>query len=116
MLLTVNRQVAMVGSEVEVDGALVQKGKPMLIEVKFTRSNRLTTTVQRALDHLVKLSRDTDASSFMAAIVVDGMQSVRPTDTARAKELVRSMPAPILIRLYDFSELKRKYGIDASDS
>ncbi len=113
----IHRQVAIADSG--VDGVLIDKGTLRVIEIKFTRGPSLGRIVGHAADQLRRVAEKVGGrASFILAVVVEAMPLERlESEIERAQErLSRSFPIPIELRVYDFSELKEKYGVVGEDS
>lgn len=103
------RNVAM--GAVGFDGILTVKGKPTAIEIKFTRRRNwrmmMNETVVR-LDHALERY---GSMPVLLAIVIDGLTSEqRESATSQASDLLKKISRPATLRIYDFGELKEKYG------
>jgi hypothetical protein len=110
----ISRQVEIV--DYGVDGVLIDKGTLRVIEIKFTRGSRpLRHIVRHATDQLRRVAeRVGGRASFILAIVVEAMPPERlESEIARTREQLKSMsfPIPIDLRVYNFNELKEKYGV-----
>jgi hypothetical protein len=106
---SIQRQVAVAG-DFGVDGVFLDKGKIRIVEIKFTRQPGLAHIARRAAEQLGLIAENLKPASFIIAIVVEGVPSERELE--RAQEQLKSMPFPVDLRVYDFDELKRKYGVD----
>lgn len=108
----IQRQVAIAG-DYGVDGVFLDKGKIRVIEIKFTKHPRLALAARRAADQLRRIADKMKPASFILAIVVDGMPSTQlEGQIAKTQDQLKSMPFQIDLRIYDFVELKKKYGVD----
>ncbi len=55
--------------------------------------------------------------TFILVIVADDMpQGRRKAEVERARELLKSSALPIELRVFDFGELKKKYGVTTGDT
>ena len=108
----IQRQVAIAG-DYAVDGVFQDKGRIRVVEIKFTRHPRLARAARHAVDQFGQIAHKMKSASFILAIVVEGVPSERlEGELARTEEHLKSMPFPIDLRVYDFDELKKKYGVD----
>lgn len=108
--VSIQRQVAVAG-DLGVDGVFLDKGKVRVVEIKFTRHPRLAHSVRRAAEQLGRIAENLKLPSFVVAIVVEGASSEQlKRERERAEDQLRSMPFSAELRVYDFDELKKKYG------
>ncbi len=109
----IKRQVAVLG-DLGVDGLFQDKGITTFVEIKFTSIPRLAQVARRASDQLGRIKdKMMKPASFILAIVVDATTSEGlERELARTREHLMSMPFPIELRVYDFAELKKKYGVE----
>lgn len=109
------RQVA-VASDRGVDGIFEDKGgTTRIVEVKFVKHVHLTSITRKAAEQLRDIAnRFGDrhkAASFILVIVVEALpEAYREREVKRTRQLLSSMPFPVDLRIYDFGELKEKYG------
>lgn len=108
----IQRQVA-VGGDYGIDGVFLDKGRIRVVEIKFIRHRGLIHIARRAAERLVRIADKMKPASFILAIVVEGMPLNRlEGEREKVMEQLKSMPFSIDLRIYDFDELKRKYGVD----
>jgi hypothetical protein len=110
----IQRQVAVAG-DYGVDGVFLDRGRLRIVEIKFTQHQRLARIVRKAADQLSRFAGKLQpAPSFILAIVVEALPHDQlKHELARCQEQLKSMPFPIDLRIYDFGELKEKYGVAA---
>ncbi|MGA2325562.1 MAG: hypothetical protein ABSH05_04680 [Bryobacteraceae bacterium] len=109
--MPVQRNVA-IGSDIGLDGILLHHGKPMAIEVKFTRQPSWRRLVEHTLPRLERVLERSGPMNVVLAIVVEGLTpEQRQAAAARITEMLREAFRPILLRVYDFDELRTKYGV-----
>lgn len=108
----VQRQVAY-GRDYGFDGIFHQKHKLTVLEIKYIRRPNWRPMIESAIEHLQRAKEAVKpAQAFVLAIVVDEMPiERRETETEKAKELLAASSLDIDLRVYDFADLKRKYGI-----
>jgi len=107
----VQRNVA-VGGDVGFDGMLVQHGKPTAIEIKFTRQQSWRRLVEHTLPRLGRVVDLFGPMTSVLVIVTEGLTTKqRETAAARISGMLKEASPPIVLRVYDFDELKETYGI-----
>ncbi len=108
----INRHVIVDGDSV-VDGIFFDDlGNFRVFEIKFTNLSKLKLTIQRAAEQLGRIAEKNERTYFTLAIVLDGIApELLEQELAKAQEQLKSMPFPIDLCIYDFGELKEKYGI-----
>ncbi|HAK88929.1 MAG TPA: hypothetical protein DHV16_09305 [Nitrospiraceae bacterium] len=109
----VHRQVA-IGPDYGVDGIFQYGEKSIAIEIKYSkRPQHIRAIMQREIERFSKLGQDAKGSSVLLLVIVsDGWTSEQKKNeldilTIMARETIQ----PIKLRIYDFDELKTKYGI-----
>lgn len=113
----VQRNVA-VGRDVGFDGILVQEGKSIAIEIKFTRQPSWNRLVESTLPRLARVVETLESVSRMLLVVVTEGLSAQQREVAasRAAEGLRASSPLIDLRVYDFGELMERYGIAGHDT
>jgi len=111
---TVSRQVT-AGADVGFDGAFVSNGRLNIVEVKYlSRPSANLPKVQASVDRLARaVSRyGWQNVQIILAVVVENPEEI-PKVTVRLQNLVdqSSVPVPVVVRCYSFTELKKKFGI-----
>jgi hypothetical protein len=108
----IQRQVAVAG-DYGVDGVFLDRGRLKVVEIKFTHHQRLARLVRKAAEQFSRFADKVQpAPSFILAIVVEALPHEQlKHERARCLEQLKSMPFPIDLRIYDFGELKEKYGV-----
>jgi len=108
----VHRQVA-IGSSYGVDGAFRYNGKPIAVEIKYSKNPRyIQREMPREIEKFSKLSQAKYNAVFLLAIVADGWTlDQRKNELDRLQITAREANIPIKLRLFDFDELKAKYGL-----
>ena len=110
--MPIQRQVAVAG-DYGVDGVFLYRGRIGVVEIKFTRHLKLSNLVQRAADHLGRIADKLKPATFILAIVVEDLSSEQlEGELSKTKERLKSMDFPIELRVYDFGQPKKKYGVD----
>lgn len=107
----IQRHVAYVG-HYQVDGVFMRGGVVNVVEVKFSGSF-WTPAAKLAIGYVDKLADAIQpVPHFTLAIVVQDLRRDRfERDMARLRELLSSKSYITDIRVYDFSQLKAKYGV-----
>lgn len=109
----VHRQVA-IGPDYGVDGVFQYGEKSIAVEIKFSKRPQHTRTImQREIERFSKYAQFNKASSvFLMAIVADGWTAEqRKNELDMLSIMARETKLPIKLRIYDFDELRMKYGI-----
>lgn len=120
---TIQRNVGIGGSpDFGIDGLIFGRRQVTAIEVKFSRGSRLRQMFRNALrqvEHLVQ--RLPQGTGFIIALVTEGLSNEqREQEKTSIFELLEKykiekerdkVKHPIEVRLYDFDELKSKYGL-----
>lgn len=100
------------GVPYQADGILPREGGMTIVEIKFTRSADWQRRAKHALAQLEHLPYRSPPLSFLIAIVAEGLnEEKRKSATYQIENLRKSASVPIELRVYDFGELKSKYGI-----
>ena len=96
-----------------VDGVIVGDDRLTVVEVKFARRAPLIQAARHATEHLARIAkRLRPAPPFILAIVHERMTAkTLSASVERVQEHLDSTPFPVELRIYDFDELKEKYGI-----
>ncbi len=98
-----------------VDGAFVApNGKTVLVEVKLTRGRGLGETTGRVINLFGRLQRALGGSlSFIVfALVLVGVPKEQQSRfIEQINERLSSAQIPVRLRVYDYAELKKKYGV-----
>lgn len=112
----VTRQVTLSGDiEVGFDGVLWPGGQLIAAEVKLLKTRISADLVHGAAENAVRLagSKATNIHKILLVIVSKGIMLSEQLHAVEAMKQVASNAAvPIEFRLFDFDELKEKYGID----
>jgi hypothetical protein len=105
----VMRNVAM--GRVEVDGMFTVNGKTTAIEIKFTKLPNWRRVIEHTIARLDRFLEGLGPMPVLLAIVIDGLPAEqREGAIAQAKDLLHKSSRPTMLRVYDFGELKAKYG------
>lgn len=108
---SIQRQVA-VANNYGVDGVFVEGGKPRFVEIKFTKQPRLLHAFHRGVGQLQRIADKFKRASFVLVIVTDGVAKEQlEAELAKMQDRLNSEPFRIALRVYDFDELKKKYGV-----
>lgn len=110
---TIHRQVAL-GDHHGVDGVLINKRKKefKIFEVKFVRSANLMPAAWRAAEHLRRVAASSIPASYVLVIVTEEHPPAGlKMEADRVKEKLKDLPFSLDLRIYDFGELKEKYGL-----
>ena len=96
-----------------IDGILLDRGRIIVVELKFTRRFPVMDIARSAAEHLRHVADTMSPTpSFILAIVVEGLPREKlPEELARVRKYLKSVPFPVDLRVYDFDELKEKYGV-----
>lgn len=109
---SVHRQVA-VGRDHGYDGIFMHKGKPIVIEIKYTRHPQHSMMMmRRELDRFAHIDQAMKPEpSFLYVVVAEGL-NVEQTNREKGRliKMVEEAKLPVEIRIYNFDELKDKYG------
>jgi len=112
--VSVYRQVA-IGRDFGVDGIFYHKNLPVAIEVKYVRQDKsdLSMTILREVERFRTVSQSTDKTiSFLLALVCEGLtEKQRDIKYQRKKVSFNKSDLSVDIRIYDFNNLKEKYGV-----
>jgi hypothetical protein len=110
--VTVQRQVAY-GPDYGFDGIFQYKDKLAILEIKYVRRPNWRPMIESAIKHLQR-AKDAvkPARVFVLAIVTDELPITRrEAEIQQTRELLKTASLDIDVRVYDFLELKRKYGL-----
>lgn len=116
--VSVHRQVA-VGQDYGVDGIFLSKGRPVAIEIKYTRSPlHMRMTIRKELNRFSQIVQSTKHEpEFLLALVTEGLsEQQRIIEKERSAKIIEDSKLSIHIRIFDFDELKEKYGIAEIDT
>ena len=115
--VSVQRQVAF-DRAYRFDGIFLQKGKLTVLEIKYIRRPRWRQMIESAIENLLRAKEAVKpAQAFVLAIVDDEMpKERREAEIERAHELLTSSSLDIDLRVYDFAELKHKYGVTSEST
>lgn len=110
--VTVQRNVA-AGPDQGFDGIFVHKRRLTVLEIKYVRRPLWRQSVESGLAHIQRAAANIKpAQSFILVLVTDPIPlDRRESELVRVRELLASTSLPIELRVYDFLELKSKYGI-----
>jgi hypothetical protein len=112
--VTVNRQVALGGRDEGFDGMFVKGGEAFLVEVKLLMSGRISDRLWSSLDQLrnyVSHAHWKRARCVFALVVADAGQKAAVESTF-AHEIQVRYPDFVILRVYAYDELSRKYGLE----
>ena len=118
----IQRHVGIHGADFGIDGLLMDRGRLTAIEVKFSRMPRWRNIFRTALSHVQRMiSRLPPGARFVIAIVTEGLTDAqRKKESAAVQDLLRDyqrrgevegVSYSIELRVYDFDELRQKYGL-----
>jgi hypothetical protein len=107
----IQRQVAYAGQH-QVDGVFLKGGVVNIVEVKLSGPSWISAA-RLAVEYIDNIAKTTQpAPRFTLAIVVRDLRRDRlERDMDRLRELLGSKQYRTDIRVYDFDQLKMKYGI-----
>jgi hypothetical protein len=110
--ITIQRNVA-AGPDQGFDGIFIQQGRLTVIEVKYVRSPRWRQSVEAALKHIQRAAANIKpAQSFILALVTEPLTpKQRESEIAHVRELLALSSLQVELRIYDFVDLKVKYGV-----
>lgn len=111
--VSIHRQVA-VGRDYGIDGIFLRNGKPIAIEIKYVRQPmHLRYIAKREAERFSKIIESMNPKpSFIFVIMVDGISSdAVKRETERMKNIFTEQKLPVEIVVYDFIEMKKKYGV-----
>jgi hypothetical protein len=111
---TVSRQVT-AGADMGFDGAFVSNGRLNIVEVKYlARPFANLPGLEASIHRLAKAISQYRWRNvqIVLAVVVESSEDI-PKVTVRLQSLVdqSSLPVPVIVRCYSFSELQQKFGI-----
>jgi len=111
--VSINRQVA-VGPDSGLDGMFAKDGRGYGIEVKFTRrplpSGIAIGCVQQLKLYTSRLGWH--RFTHILAVVQDNPDIDRAAEQARLEGIIREIGNDVIVRVYSFAELARKYGLN----
>jgi hypothetical protein len=110
--VSVHRQVA-IGRDHGFDGIFLQQGKPIAIEIKYTKRPEHTRMIMRKeLDRFSKILKTmTPEPSFLLVIVVEGLNGEqRNFEMSKLMKMTEEANLAVQLRIFNFDELKEKYG------
>lgn len=109
---SIQRNVSL-GSRYVVDGILLDKGRIIVVEIKFIKKIRVLRVVRSAVEQLGKFAEALHPRpSFIIAIVSEGVSGEDlENQLVMSREYLKAASFPIELRVYDFDELKKKYGV-----
>lgn len=110
--VSVHRQVA-IGRDYGFDGIFMQRGKPIVIEIKYTkRPQVMRMMLRKELDRFSKILRTMKPEpSFLLAIIAEGVNGEqRNIESAKLMKIAEETNLAVQIRIFDFDKLKEKYG------
>ena len=110
--VSVHRQVA-IGRDHGFDGIFLQYGKPMVIEIKYTkRIEHMKTIWRKELGRFSRIAQTMSPEpSFLFVVVAEGLNGEQTNvDMGELMKMAEDANLPVGIRFYDFEELKEKYG------
>ena len=110
--VSVHRQVA-VGRDLGFDGIFLQQGKPMVIEIKYTkRIEHMKAVWRKELGRFAGIAKSMKPEpSFLFVVVAEGLSGEKTNFFINElMKIAEDVNLPVGIRFYDFDELKEKYG------
>ncbi len=110
--VSVHRQVA-IGQDYGIDGIFLHQGKPIAIEIKYSKRLPVTRMImRREIDRFSKISQSMKPEpSFLLAIVVDGLnEEQKNLELGKLMKMAEEANLSVQIRIFDFDSLKEKYG------
>ncbi|NOG83897.1 MAG: hypothetical protein D8M57_19820 [Candidatus Scalindua sp. AMX11] len=110
--VSVHRQVA-IGRDYGFDGIFLHHGKPIAIEIKYTRHPQHSRMImKRELERFSKIAQSMQPQpSFLFVVIAEGLKDEqKDIEMKRLMEMAEVAKLPVQIRLFDFDELKDKYG------
>lgn len=116
--VTVRRQVAIVG-DYGLDGVFPYQGKSMAVEIKYSKvPMHAKTIIKSELDKFSNMPQSIKSETiFLLAIVADGWtDEQRETEKLALIGIALKTNIPVQIRIFDFDELKAKYGVAETES
>lgn len=111
--VSIHRQVA-VGRDYGIDGVFLSKGRPVAIEIKYIRRQRHTRMIARQqLDRFSQIAQSIKPEpEFLLVLVTEELSNQqRITEKERLTKIIEDSKLSIHIRIFDFDELRKKYGI-----
>ena len=114
--MPIARQVQVAG-DVGVDGVFPKDGKFALVEIKFTPRGDLRDIINRGISSVKSIEerlrrKRQEPSLVVLGLVVAGLQKKdQGPQIDKAREQLNTLAVPVQLRLYDFEDLRRKYGI-----
>lgn len=116
--VSVHRQVA-VGRDHGYDGIFLQHGKPMVIEIKYTkRIEHVKAIWRKELGRFSGIAQSMKPEpSFLFVVVAEGLNGEQTNvNISELMKMAEDVNLPVGIRFYDFDELKEKYGFSEVDT
>ncbi len=116
--VSVRRQDA-VGGDYHIDGIFLQQGKPVAIEIKYTKGLPYTIRImRRELHRFSRIAQSMKPEpSFLLAIVVEGLnEKQKKLELSRLMKMVEEDNLSVQIRIFDFHNLKEKYGFSYTET
>lgn len=109
---TVKRSVA-AGPDQGLDGIFIHKGRLTAIEIKYVRGHQWRQSVEYALKHIQSaVEKIKPVQDFVLVLVTERIPPERrESELSRVRERLASTSLQIQLRIYDFAELKTKYGV-----
>jgi hypothetical protein len=114
----VRRQVA-IGQDYGVDGVFQYQGKSIAVEIKYSKHpQHMRTIMGREIERFSQFAQSVKNNAvFLLIIVADGWTSEqRKNELEILIIMARETNLPIKLRIFDFDELKAKYGIAELDT
>ncbi len=97
----------------EINGVLNYKGKRTAIEIKFRRRPSWKRLIGQTIDRFDRILESHGSIPVILAIVTEGLtEERRKRAISEARVLSQKSSRPLKLKLYDFGELKKKYGFE----
>lgn len=111
--VSINRQVAL-GRDANVDGMFAKGGRGYVVEMKYLRRAIPRDIVQAAIGQLRRYASHMGWRnvSVILAIVVDDDSIDLDTERSRVQRIAGECDLEVLVRVFSYMNLKRKYGFE----
>jgi hypothetical protein len=112
--VTINRQVSFGPQDHGFDGMFVKDGEAFIVDVKLSMSSQISERVWSTLTQMrnyVVHSHWKRVRCVLAVVVVD-VQQKAALEQAYASEIQAKYPGFVLLRVYVYDDLAKKYGVE----
>ncbi len=113
--VSIQRQIAFGSRDISIDGMFAKEGAGYGVEIKYTRRS----LSKNSINQIINISKYTSENfgwkkfNFIIAVVYEDLTDIKiKKEQERISRFFSEVGRNIIIKLYDFKSLMKKYGID----